>query len=826
MRKILLNRIGFRIILFLILVITFQFFSQSIFGATFNLTASWTLNTEPDIAGYKLFRTDGTRTQINQNLIPHPNSSYGPFSVNVPDGSYGTLIFVMRSVDINNLESPDSEPAYFNYDLRPTVTITATDNTATENPLTTGYFTVTRTGSTTSALTVNYNVSGTATAGSDYNALSGSVTIPAGSTSATITVTPINDAAVESDETVIVTLTTNSAYNRGSPYSATVTITSDDVALPYTVNTNPGGLEILVDSTSYTAPKSFDWASGSKHTLSAPSPQYGGSGVKYVFNSWSDGGSQTHTITTPSSTKTYTANFKIKYSLTTSVNLNEGGTVNPSGMNWYNKGTEVSITATPKFGYRFIGWSGDSSETKKSITLVMNEPKELVANFEPIPEEISTPTKPSGVTSGSTGTSYTFSTSCSSNLRHPLEYQFDWGDGSVSDWGASKQSHIWATATNNNPYYVRVRARCVTHNNIVSEWSSPISVIINPKPFIHISSPYRGEVWLEGTTHQIIWESGYLNTNGTVYIFYRYDKKWHLIGTSSPVQDPTITSINWTVPKDHTSPPPVNPKGNRGLISIWIGNWVVGDDGKGKWECWDTNDPKFRILNDGWLFKLSDGDTGGATLWFNEDTFDGYGISFQLGSFRIGGSYDINSDGLITGTFGLSEIESEPPISGGGTITGNVDLNATKMTLVLKDLDNNNVFKMSGVRLLNEPEIPENWTTTISGKNITGIFDQLAINLYQSGGENFSHVYQVSGLGEIIGFGAINITGDFFYTSVTKSRNGNVIYGVYEMSGGINETGVISGTLNPDTGKFTFNLTSDDGVNKYKLVGQEVISAQ
>ena len=56
----------------------------------------------------------------------------------------------------------------------PTVTIAATDATATEAGLTTGTFTVSRTGSTTAALTVHYSVSGTATAGSDYTALSGS----------------------------------------------------------------------------------------------------------------------------------------------------------------------------------------------------------------------------------------------------------------------------------------------------------------------------------------------------------------------------------------------------------------------------------------------------------------------------------------------------------------------------------------------------------------------------------------------------------------------------------------------------------------------------
>jgi hypothetical protein len=47
---------------------------------------------------------------------------------------------------------------------------------------------------------------------------------------------------------------------------------------------------------------------GVQRSLGAPSPQTLG-GTNYVFSSWSDGGSQTHTISTPSTNTTYTANF-------------------------------------------------------------------------------------------------------------------------------------------------------------------------------------------------------------------------------------------------------------------------------------------------------------------------------------------------------------------------------------------------------------------------------------------------------------------------------------------------------------------------------------
>jgi hypothetical protein len=110
------------------------------------------------------------------------------------------------------------------------VTLTAIDATATENPLTTGKFRLTRTGATNVALPVFYTRAGTATAGSDYlnNFSATSVTIVAGQSSADITVTPINDGVIEAPETVILTLAANAAYVVGSPAAATVTIASDE----------------------------------------------------------------------------------------------------------------------------------------------------------------------------------------------------------------------------------------------------------------------------------------------------------------------------------------------------------------------------------------------------------------------------------------------------------------------------------------------------------------------------------------------------------------------------------------------------------------------
>ena len=54
------------------------------------------------------------------------------------------------------------------------------------------------------------------------------MTIPAGQASATVAVTPVNDADFEGSETVDVTVLPDGAYTVGSPSAATVTITDND----------------------------------------------------------------------------------------------------------------------------------------------------------------------------------------------------------------------------------------------------------------------------------------------------------------------------------------------------------------------------------------------------------------------------------------------------------------------------------------------------------------------------------------------------------------------------------------------------------------------
>ncbi|PZU07238.1 Calx-beta domain-containing protein [Sphingomonas sp.] len=108
-------------------------------------------------------------------------------------------------------------------------------------------FTVTASTTSTSAITVDYaTADGSATAGSDYLAASGTLTIPAGETSATIAITINADRVIESNEAFTVALSNPANATLGAAATGTGTIINDDDAGTFTlaadVATNESGI--------------------------------------------------------------------------------------------------------------------------------------------------------------------------------------------------------------------------------------------------------------------------------------------------------------------------------------------------------------------------------------------------------------------------------------------------------------------------------------------------------------------------------------------------------------------------------------------------------
>ncbi|MCT7952729.1 S8 family serine peptidase [Ancylothrix sp. C2] len=119
---------------------------------------------------------------------------------------------------------------------KPIVNFMVTDSQAGENG-NAGQLIISRVGKLDEALTVNYTVAGTATNGSDYEELTGTVTIPVGSSLVTIPILALNDNDVEGNEQIVVNLAAGN-YQIGNKPVAQVTIADDDSGI-FPVNNTP-----------------------------------------------------------------------------------------------------------------------------------------------------------------------------------------------------------------------------------------------------------------------------------------------------------------------------------------------------------------------------------------------------------------------------------------------------------------------------------------------------------------------------------------------------------------------------------------------------------
>ena len=78
-----------------------------------------------------------------------------------------------------------------------------------------------------------------------------------------------------------------------------------------TLASTPSGANLTLDGPPVTAPYTFTSVVGVRRVISA-APTVTVGGVIYEFKSWSDHGAQTHTITTPTASQTYTATYRIR----------------------------------------------------------------------------------------------------------------------------------------------------------------------------------------------------------------------------------------------------------------------------------------------------------------------------------------------------------------------------------------------------------------------------------------------------------------------------------------------------------------------------------
>jgi acetyl esterase/lipase len=107
----------------------------------------------------------------------------------------------------------------------------AAESTGTANPAS---VTLTRSGDTSAPLDVGIVLSGVASNGVDFSTVAATFSIPAGQSSATLSINPIDDTLVEGAESLAVRLSASPNYSAGTPSSIGVLINDNDNATPLT----------------------------------------------------------------------------------------------------------------------------------------------------------------------------------------------------------------------------------------------------------------------------------------------------------------------------------------------------------------------------------------------------------------------------------------------------------------------------------------------------------------------------------------------------------------------------------------------------------------
>ena len=129
------------------------------------------------------------------------------------------------------VESPGTHTLTIAASDKPTVSFASASGSADEGSGTRNV-TVNLTPAPASDIALSYTVDGTATSGSDYTALSGTLSVPKGATTATIPVKIIDDSSKEGSETVVLKLSGSADYQVGSPSTHVLTILDNDDTVP------------------------------------------------------------------------------------------------------------------------------------------------------------------------------------------------------------------------------------------------------------------------------------------------------------------------------------------------------------------------------------------------------------------------------------------------------------------------------------------------------------------------------------------------------------------------------------------------------------------
>jgi len=152
-----------------------------------------------------------------------------------------------------------------------------------------------------------------------------------------------------------------------------------------TVNTQRSNISVRVNGFQF---RTDSWGrlqvpiSSGIHTLQLEASIPADSGVRVAFSGWSDGSTSNPRKMNVGGNITLTASFITQYLLTVESPFSK-----VSGGGWYDSGSTASISIEPEVdhwnGTRhvFTGWTGDLQTSNSSLSILMDSPKHVKANY-------------------------------------------------------------------------------------------------------------------------------------------------------------------------------------------------------------------------------------------------------------------------------------------------------------------------------------------------------------------------------------------------------------------------------------------------------------
>ncbi len=222
-------------------------------------------------------------------------------------------------------------------------------------------------------------------------------------------------------------------------------------------------------------------------------PVYG-----YHFSRWNDGNTQNPRTITVIQDSSFTAYFAVNtYSIVGTSNSIAMGSVTGGGTYTYLH--EMSLTATPAFGYHFVQWNDQNTDNPRTITVTRDSAftAQFAANSYTITAAPNDPTMGSAYGSGT----YNFNTTATLTAVAEYGYHFtQWSDG-VTDNPRSVTVQNSATYTAQfeiNSYILTVQSSNPTIGTTSGGGSynylTPVNITANPNAGYHFTQ------WSDGNT--------------------------------------------------------------------------------------------------------------------------------------------------------------------------------------------------------------------------------------------------------------------------------------------------------------------------------------